>query len=101
MSARLGAAITDLVVWRCRNPPYLTAAGVRYPEILKWLAEQCPNRVDAYIEWFVTFYGKYGVCGLGARSELTLVHFFGGTDMSSGERLHSVQAKKTRETTTN
>ena len=91
-AARLGAAAYDLVIVRCRKPPYSTAAGLKYPHILSRLASECPGMHDEYTASFVKHYGA-GLKGAGAQAELTVVNLLGDTDTSSTEGLHSVQCK--------
>ncbi|CAK0874722.1 unnamed protein product [Prorocentrum cordatum] len=100
MSIRLGAAAHELVITRCRKPPYPTLAALKYPEVLDQLPKQCPNTLDSYTRGFLSFY-KADIHGAGARAELTSVDLLADTDTSSTEREHSVQAKKAGSTTTN
>ena len=100
MGTRMGAAAYDLVIVRVRNPPYRTLAGVENRERLTWARAQCPQRLDPYTEALVKLYG-YSTGGAGCNAELVGVNLLADTDCSSTERKHSVQAKKTAETTTN
>ena len=98
--SRVGGAAFDLVIARCRNPPYTTAAGLKYPELLVWTSKQCSQRLDRYSESLVKFYGPT-IGGACCKSELTALNLMSDTDASSVERAHSVQTKLTKEVSTN